>query len=313
MLPICFIFFFLLISSKPSTSSGNTTDQLAVLLGCRAVIPCQQSSSGSDSFKWFYKKDEHREQVQIFFRDRSGIVRHDAFLPRRVVMPNRSLVINHFTENDQGMYWCVNCRQDKCWDKQSAVIRVKKGILSEMYKLIYIAEGESFTHECPGEFTDFNWTFKGNNELMTSNKSIHIVKVKQENTGKYTCWTTLCNGHIQNLLTINLCVVTGWDVIFNNTNSSVAVNTSQHVDLFGSIMCSAKQMFDGYTTVSHVPLHIFNQTTEGDSRELLPVIYGTSVVLGCLILVTIFCFRSRLRAAFPVHLCLCCSNGRVSV
>lgn len=196
-----------------------------------------------------------------------------------------------------------------------------------MHKLIYIALGDSFTHECPGEFTDFNWTFRSNNKLMTSNKSIHIVKVKQENSGKYTCWTTLCNGHVQNLLTINLCVVTGrkwwqtyvilnvlflscysedslclrslgWDVIFNNTNSSVAANTSEHVDLFGSITCSAKQMFDGYTTVSHVPLHVFNQT----AGECLTSPFKKLRDSNQIILVQIFLFHRRIWRAVASYL-----------
>lgn len=65
---------------------------------------------------------------------------------------------------------------------------------------------------------ELRWTFEASNmnsirrpesDIVTSKKSIRIVNVKRADAGKYTCWTSRCDGHWQKLLTINLCVFTG--------------------------------------------------------------------------------------------------------
>lgn len=101
-------------------------NHLHFLLGCQAVIPCQHDSS--DSFKWFYKKDERRDKIQIFFQDKTGIEHYRPLSrPRMRVLRNRSLVIDNLTEDDQGDYWCENCFQDNCRNVRPTVTSVKKG------------------------------------------------------------------------------------------------------------------------------------------------------------------------------------------
>ncbi len=90
------------------------------------MIPCQHDSS--DSFKWFYKKDEHSDTIQILFQDKKGIEHYGPISrPRMRVLRNRSLVIDNLTEDDQGDYWCENCFQDNCQTAQPTVTSVKKG------------------------------------------------------------------------------------------------------------------------------------------------------------------------------------------
>ncbi|XP_045900343.1 uncharacterized protein LOC123967965 [Micropterus dolomieu] len=299
-------FILLLIIWNSSTfASGNDANHLQFPLGCQAVIPCQHSKSDSDSFQWFYKKDEHSRKVQLFFQDKTGVERHQKFSRSRMrVLRNRSLVIDPLTEDDQGLYWCENCFQDKtivknCQSKQPTVFSVKKEILKETYKTCYVTAGSSFTHACPGEPTNLKWTFEAshmaalNNSvqgpelyIVTSNKSIYIVNVKRANAGKYTCWTSGCDGHRQKLLIINLCVI----IVHNSEDSSVscavicdlefsniAANSTSNVetgtmtksvfvDPYGSLNCSAKQMFEGYSTVqysTHGPSNALNKTTGG--------------------------------------------------
>ncbi|XP_038566849.1 uncharacterized protein LOC119897308 isoform X3 [Micropterus salmoides] len=137
--------------------------------------------------------------------------------------------------------------------------------------------------------------------IVTSNKSIYIVNVKRANAGKYTCWTSGCDGHRQKLLIINLCVIivhnsedssVSCAVICNLEFSNIAANSTSNVetgtmtksvfvDPYGSLNCSAKQMFEGYSTVqysTHGPSNAVNKTT-----------------------------------AFPVHLCCCGLNGSAVV
>lgn len=91
--------------------------------------------------------------------------------------------------------------------------------LKETYTTIDAAAGSNFTHpSCSGQLTDLKWTFEASSinsiqrpesDIVTSNKSIRIVNVEKADAGKYTCWTSRCDGHWQKLLTINLCVFTG--------------------------------------------------------------------------------------------------------
>ncbi|MEQ2249233.1 hypothetical protein ILYODFUR_027359 [Ilyodon furcidens] len=141
-------------------------------------------------------------------------------------MPNRSLSINKFTDKDQGTYWCENCPQDVCKSDLSNVITVKREILKEIQKAFYIISGRSFTHPCAGEFSDLKWTFEATNmnerkleqrsKIITLNTSkiLHIEHVTNTNSGKYTCWASICGGPSQKLITIKLCVITGEEMIF---------------------------------------------------------------------------------------------------
>lgn len=97
-------------------------------LGCEAVIPCQNYTVYSGLVKWFYKKEAHVEAKTILAVDKGGILsRGDAFRHQVRIGDNGSLIINSFTENYEGLYWCVPvyCDQYKC--KTSTMIRVKKG------------------------------------------------------------------------------------------------------------------------------------------------------------------------------------------
>ncbi|XP_039663205.1 contactin-6-like isoform X3 [Perca fluviatilis] len=206
-----FIFLLIIWNSSPFSSEHSATNHLQFSLGCQAVIPCQDYRSDLNSLTWNYKKDEHHQPIQIYFQDKNGVQRHQQlFRSRMKVSRNGSLVIDHFTEDDQGLYSCEKPYSD-------TVITVKKEILKETGKTVYVIAGTDFTHVCPGELANLKWTFKASNmttesDFVTSNKSIHIVNVKRADAGKYTCWKSGCNRHMQKLLTINLCVITAFPV-----------------------------------------------------------------------------------------------------
>lgn len=102
--------------------------QLRVLLGCRAVIPCQHQLSYSNPFKWFYKKDTNAEKIHIYFQDKSGLQHYNTARRRGSVTHNHALVINNFTDDDQGLYWCEIYYKDNQKSETSSVIRVTKGL-----------------------------------------------------------------------------------------------------------------------------------------------------------------------------------------
>nr|XP_020445916.1 uncharacterized protein LOC109954734 [Monopterus albus] len=325
-----FIFSMLIWNLSIFASREGGTYHLQFSLGCRAVIPCEHKRRDSNSFKWFYKKDEHSEKIQIFFEDKKGLQHHYQFRPRGRVTQNRSLVISDFTEDDQGLYWCENCYKDRCSSEQTTVIKVDKEILDEIHETVYVTADNSFTHVCPGEFRNFKWTFEASNttafrnsvrrpetDFVTSSKSIHIKNVKGADAGKYTCWMSRCGGHRQKLLTINLCVMMVHqngdslvscamicDMEFSNIKPNSMSNEetgtrapSVHVDSYEFLNCSTKQMFDIYNVV-HASNASNKTTGHTENKYLTAVISGTSVTLMCLILMAllIFCSRPRLWA-----------------
>ncbi|GLD65266.1 uncharacterized protein AKAME5_001674300 [Lates japonicus] len=250
-------------------------------------------------------------------------------------------------EDDQGLYSCGNCYQDTCYYVKPTVVRVKKEIQKEIIETSYVTAGSDFTHECPGEFTNLKWTFEASNmtavrisavrsktDFVTSSKSIHIVNVRGADAGKYTCWTSRCDGHKQKLLTANLCVITAHqsgsscavicDVEFTNIKSNNTANEetgtrhiSVHGDPYGSLNCSEKQIFDVYSAVNstHAPSSTSNKTTgtPTEPKYLTTVIYGTSAVLAFFILTAliIFFIRARLRADFSDRRSGCDNEGRL--
>ncbi|XP_030605446.1 uncharacterized protein LOC115794209 [Archocentrus centrarchus] len=319
-----FILIFLLVWNL-SAFSGNMTvpinqqsDKLSAtkhlyfLVGCRAVIPCQHYSRNSDSFKWFYKKDERSNQNQLFFQDKNGIQYRHSSHTKWNIGSNHSLVFSHFTEDDEGMYWCETC-QGLC--QQSAVITVKKELWKEINETLYITAGNSFEYACSGEHGKIKWTFeataaltksghRAKRDIVTFNKSIHIGNVRREDAGRYTCWIRSCDEHIVKL-TINLCVVTAYgnkDSVscagICHTKSSNPNSNSAHVDSYKSLNCSKLSVFDGYGTVttSHVSSDAFNKTSgiQKDSEDWVALICAISISCVILMALLIFYFSSRL-------------------
>ncbi|XP_044216229.1 uncharacterized protein LOC122988133 isoform X2 [Thunnus albacares] len=295
--------FLLIICNSAAFTPGKNTHHLRFSLGCSALIPCQHKRGDSNLSKWFYKKDENGKEIHIFSKGKGGVpLQHQSIRGKMTVAANGSLVINSITEDNQGLYCCV--RNDSC---KYTVVSVEKEIINETYKTFYVTAGSSFMHECPGEVK--KWTFKANNttnlknslqgletEFVTSNKTIHIVNVKRAEAGKYTCWTSKCDGHTQKLLTINLCVIT---------------------DPNGFLNCNAKQMLDGYSTVNstHEPSIASNKTTgtHTEPEYLTPAIYGSSAGIACLILVALLicCLRRKLQADLSVSSPGCGMGNRV--
>ncbi|XP_040899927.1 uncharacterized protein LOC121185678 isoform X3 [Toxotes jaculatrix] len=289
------LFFLQIIWILSAFASGKTgIYKLHFSLGCQAVIPCQHERSGTDSFKWFYRRDGHTQKIQIYLQNKQGVQYYSVSRNSLSVKHNRSLVISYFTEDDQGLYWCEYCYKDNC--EQSSVIIVKKEILDEIHKTFYVTAGSSFTYACP-------------------------------DAGKYTCWRSGCVGHRQKLLTINLSVITVHqsvdssvpcavicDMEFSNIKS---INLSSEetgtrtisvcVDPYGFLNCSTKQIFDVYTAVNSTDAPSNASNTASDVLKspeyLTPVIYGTSAALACLVLMAflIFHFRPTLWAVFSDH------------
>ncbi|KAM3615226.1 uncharacterized protein V6R79_025265 [Siganus canaliculatus] len=264
-----FIFIIVLWNLLPF-AHGKHTEYLQLSLGCRAVIPCPRDRRDSHSFKWFYKKDQHRDEAMTLFSvTESRLKLYNKFTlgSQMKVLNNRSLVIEELTENNLGLYWCVNCFKSNCEPQRPSVYIQKKSIPKEIIQSVEVPEGSIFNYSCQG--VNRLWTFDSENKIEsndyaqkfrsffpTSNNSIYIVNVERTHAGKYICWTRECPGHRQRVLTINLCVI------------------------------------------SDTPREPKHQTW----------IYATSAVLMCLILMALLicCYRQRLRAAFPV--CLSCGD-----
>ncbi|MED6283027.1 hypothetical protein CHARACLAT_004524 [Characodon lateralis] len=296
----------------------NAVHQLRALLGCRVLIPCHDRSADSDSFKWFYKENELSKGTQLYFQNKNGLKHYDTARPKVDIMPNRSLSINKFTDKDQGTYWCENCPQDVCKRDLSNFITVKREILKEIQMAFYIISGRSFTHPCPSEFSNLKWTFEATNmnerkleqrskivNLNTS-KILHIEHVTNTNSGKYTCWASICGGPSQKLITINLCVITDTSTLLMR-NRTISVDE----DPSGWLICNLSLNSDGHITTTGIYTSLATlNTTVGISEKInyfMPVIYGVSVALTFFILLGILTFylKSRIQAAFPFHLACC--------
>lgn len=309
--------------------------QLRSWLGCRVLIPCNGSTTDSDSFKWFYKEKTYSKDVQLYFVNKNGIKHYDASRrPKVDVMPNRSLIINNFTNKDQGIYWCENCLQDNC--KPSSFITLQREIRNEIQETFYLLSDSSFTHECPSEFDNIKWTFEAaqrkleeSSEMATfsTNKTLHIGSVKNTNAGKYACWVSNCGGPSQKLLTVNLCIITVHQVHSNlscavtcNVGLSNLKNISSllksyptilvDIDSSGSLICNSSEILDDRisTTSSYSSSATLN-TTMGESKKtdyFMIVIYGVLATFTFFIILSIlsFCSKSRICPA-SFHLSCC--------
>ncbi|XP_034029501.1 uncharacterized protein LOC117513426 [Thalassophryne amazonica] len=327
------IFICICIMWNSSTLAfGDSTHQLKIHLGCQAVIPCTDYKSSSNSLKWFFTKHGHDSTIQLISEDEQGILHFDkTFKPRISVMHNQSLVIRAFTGDDQGQYWCEFWYQGK--RNQKKTIHVETEVLHETRMTRYVLPGSTFSHTCPGEFKNFEWTFEASStpataspnlkktvhgpeaHFVTLNKSIHLLNIKRTDAGKYSCWTNRCRERKQKLLTINLCVITVLDhsdnssvpctVICDMDTSDINPNTidmemetwniSVVVDSLDSLQCNAMRKFYKSSAVNNSlgPTNTFNETTE----RAEPLIFWTIALCGCLALLALvlFCFRSTQR------------------
>nr|XP_020509720.1 uncharacterized protein LOC109999130 [Labrus bergylta] len=344
-----FIFLIIIWNTSPF-SPGNTatTNVLEYPLGCRAVIPCQLHRSDASTAEWFYRKQGHSNRERILFQDKTGVITTKQHFRTKILLleNNYSLVIVSLTEEEQGLYWCEICVQNKCVSEQQTVVSIKKEI--ETQETFFIRAGHNFTHACPSEFTNLKWTFEASevtadgspvqNRLsylnpLTLNKSLRIFDVKLENAGKYTCWTHGCNEYWKKLLTINLCVI----IVHRNEDSSVSCavmcdmesrnikpngtfnmragtwTISVLVGRNGSLICTTMPTSGG-TTSTKGPAYALNSTSVSTGTEpmLIPVISATLTALTCLLLMAILIYylRSRLRGVFPVQLCCCGLNNK---
>ncbi|KAF6715579.1 hypothetical protein FQA47_025405 [Oryzias melastigma] len=248
------------------------------------------------------------------------------------------------------MYCCERSRQDNCIREKSNIISVKKETLEETQRTVYVLAGTSFKQECSGNFSSFKWVFEANNPTtagktlrpesvtVTSNKTIHIPNVTIPDAGKYTCLVNPCGRSSLKLLTIHLCVIkvsvnpgdgfaVSCAVVCNeefsqkSRVSSQMMNTSGvsvHVDGSGKLTCNASQIFtsDERSTVtsSHASTTTtFRKTTEGSTQneDWSGLVCGVLVPPACLVLILMFCLRSRLQSAFPFPR-TCCVFSRVT-
>ena len=86
------------------------------------MIPCQHKRGDSDAFRWFYQKDIGSKKIQIFVEGKGGTLRFNTSWKDQITVgSNGSLVINSFTEDNQGLYGCDICHQDNCKAKMSTV------------------------------------------------------------------------------------------------------------------------------------------------------------------------------------------------
>lgn len=95
--------------------------------------------------------------------------------------------------------------------------------MDEIQETFYLLSDSSFTRECPSEFDNIKWTFEAAQRNLeqrsemapfSTNKTLYIGSVKNTNAGKYDCWVSGCGGQSQKLLTVNLCVITGENLLF---------------------------------------------------------------------------------------------------
>lgn len=95
-------------------------------LGCQAEIPCPHYQRDSSHFKWLHEKG--KERSTLYFKDDKGIEHYQSFFRSRMkVLRNGSLIIDCFTEADEGLYWCEVCFQNNWWNDSLTVVTVNKG------------------------------------------------------------------------------------------------------------------------------------------------------------------------------------------
>ncbi|XP_077950602.1 uncharacterized protein LOC120810143 [Gasterosteus aculeatus] len=309
-----------------SSASRNPKTHLLFSLGCQAEIPCPHYQRDSSHFKWLHEKG--KERSMLYFKDDKGIEHYQSFFRSRMkVLRNGSLIIDCFTEADEGLYWCEVCFQNNWWNDSLTVVTVNKETLKETNKTVNVIVGISLTETCPGDFVNLSWTFEApansgrgaEPDFVTHNKSLQIVNVKKAHAGRYICWRSGCDGNKQKLFTVHLCVLTGHNSEASSfscavtcdvevkANSTMNVETgrgtiSVPVDPDGSLNCTATTQRDAFNNSTDFPTEL---------GYLFPVTYGASAGLTLLILMSIFiCYRRKSRAAFPVDFCCRGSDAR---
>ncbi|XP_030014285.1 uncharacterized protein LOC115435812 [Sphaeramia orbicularis] len=257
MIQKAFVFILFMWNSSTSTSQ-DVVHLRRFSLGCEAVIPCQNNRVYVNRVKWLYKRQMRGEEKTILVIDKGGLLSHGDAFPHQLRVGSRaSLIIDSFTEDYEGLYWCVPlyCDPYNCRTDMFRIIRVKKEILNDTFKTVHVSAGDTFAYKCPGKFPNTRWTFETRNNSscrslreVTSNKSIHIVNVTTKDAGKYTCSVSKCNRPFVKLLTVTLCVTEHQcknlsdscpvcDLILNNTELHNVTNEHS----CGSLNCSSDQ------------------------------------------------------------------------
>ncbi|CAJ1062692.1 uncharacterized protein LOC117823314 [Xyrichtys novacula] len=253
------------------------------------------------------------------------------------LLKNCSLVIDCLTEKDQGTYLRQICFQGRCQEEQLTVSGIKEENHKEAQKTVYVLAGGNFTHSCPDERLHFKWTFEASNmtadrdgarqqqSYSVTSKSINISNVTTKNAGKYTCLTSRCHGFWEKQLTINLCVITvhrkedslvSCAVECDRESSVIEPNgTSIITPVLGApkgyLNCTPMQVFVGYEEVNianrsaNVP-----KTTMDTTPALIHAVYGTSIALGCLILMALLIYFIG-PGVFPIQLHCCGLHHRM--
>ncbi|KAJ8290206.1 hypothetical protein GJAV_G00009920 [Gymnothorax javanicus] len=217
-----FIFFTLaILTTHTGTQSGFKEKHLEARRGDEVIIPCTDHGDTTHIhfFQWFLTNDNKNKSVIIFHNVKTGGKRASNDLgSRSKTLRDFSLVIPSFRETDQGVYSCETCSKATLCTKG---FETSLSLITEpppaVMKRLYAAKGDNVSYPCPdgveGSGLSISRGVQRFGEALQRKQlhpkaSILIQDVRSEDAGIYSCWREDDSGQRQNLLMINLCVLT---------------------------------------------------------------------------------------------------------
>ncbi|KAG7469102.1 hypothetical protein MATL_G00125330 [Megalops atlanticus] len=236
---MCAVFAAVMLSFAVGTGSHSTNGKrLSARLGDRVVIKCaDRENHHQDVCRWYYSKDSTVVHLMAIYRGKTGMTLHYSSAPtRKKIQSNFSLVITDFQEEDQGIYSCEMCSNNKCTKRFNTSVSLMQDSYSPITKRLYAAAGGVFTHACTGisegqrsRVAAATWTYQAFGEVtpttpgdhsapgtgrtqgrlvLLPNASILLQDILRTDAGNYSCWRETSYGQRQRLLSISLCVLT---------------------------------------------------------------------------------------------------------
>ncbi|KAK1795085.1 hypothetical protein P4O66_010264, partial [Electrophorus voltai] len=179
-------------------------------------MPCE-GYAGHKTAKWMYKRNN---TFEILVNEANGFTFYKTMKNGPKILNNFSLQISHFSDLNEGTYYCQVCTQ-KCNDSKQISLIAQYGTFCPSVKRQFIIQGDSFSYSCPHRLDlKLGWKFDTHvqntatpvKRKLRDKGFLLILDVQPSDAGEYNCWREISTGLKHIVCTVALCVLTVADM-----------------------------------------------------------------------------------------------------